>query len=314
MKLEGIHHITAITGDAPRNVDFYVRVLGLRMVKKSVNQDDPTVYHLFYADENGSAGSDLTFFEYPNARAGRAGAGMVHRDRPSRRVGRHARLLGRPARRRGRLDVAGGRWAAVRRPGGARARVPRRRRAGRAVDRPLDRGPGRARAAGLPRGPRLGRRSAQDREAARRGVELRVARRARVGGARRSRAAARSSSSRRPAAASAAPGTIHHIAWATPYDEHDAWRERVVDGGVQPTPVIDRFYFKSIYFREPGGDPLRTRHARARLRHRRARRDAGREARAAAGLRAAARAGRAAAHAAAGRPPMAAGTDALLTR
>ena len=57
MKLEGIHHITAITGDAPRNVDFYVRVLGLRMVKKSVNQDDPTVYHLFYADEHGSAGA-----------------------------------------------------------------------------------------------------------------------------------------------------------------------------------------------------------------------------------------------------------------
>ena len=74
MKLEGIHHITAITGDAPRNVDFYVRLLGLRLVKKSVNQDDPTVYHLFYADENGSAGSDLTFFEYPNARVGRAGA------------------------------------------------------------------------------------------------------------------------------------------------------------------------------------------------------------------------------------------------
>src|SRR3954451_24993328 len=79
MKLEGIHHITAVTGDAPRNVDFYVRVLGLRLVKKSVNQDDPTVYHLFYADEHASAGADLTFFEYPNARAGQAGAGMVHR-------------------------------------------------------------------------------------------------------------------------------------------------------------------------------------------------------------------------------------------
>ena len=51
MKLEGIHHVTAITGDAPGNVDFYTRVLGLRLVKKSVNQDDPTVYHLFYADE-----------------------------------------------------------------------------------------------------------------------------------------------------------------------------------------------------------------------------------------------------------------------
>src|SRR3954467_4111926 len=79
MKLEGIHHITAITGDAPRNVEFYAGTLGLRMVKKTVNQDDPTVYHLFYADEHGSAGSDLTFFEYPNARGGRAGAGIVHR-------------------------------------------------------------------------------------------------------------------------------------------------------------------------------------------------------------------------------------------
>src|SRR2546421_13087539 len=79
MRFEGIHHITAITGDAPRNLDFYTRVLGLRLVKKTVNQDDPTVYHLFYADEVGSAGSDLTFFEYPGAIPGRAGAGMVHR-------------------------------------------------------------------------------------------------------------------------------------------------------------------------------------------------------------------------------------------
>src|SRR3712207_1573195 len=79
MKLEGIHHITAITGDAPRNVDFYARVLGLRMVKKTVNQDDPTVYHLFYGDEEGAPGNDLTFFEYPGAQPGQAGAGMVHR-------------------------------------------------------------------------------------------------------------------------------------------------------------------------------------------------------------------------------------------
>src|SRR4030081_200205 len=79
MNLEGIHHVTAITGDAPGNVDFYARVLGLRMVKKTVNQDDPTVYHLFYADEKGSPGADLTFFEYPGAAPGRAGAGMVHR-------------------------------------------------------------------------------------------------------------------------------------------------------------------------------------------------------------------------------------------
>src|SRR5688500_1265745 len=79
MKLEGIHHITCITADAQMNVDFYARLLGLRMVKKTVNQDDPSVYHLFYADEQGSPGADLTFFEYPGAAPGRPGAGMVHR-------------------------------------------------------------------------------------------------------------------------------------------------------------------------------------------------------------------------------------------
>ena len=71
--------MTAITADAPQNVEFYAGVLGLRIVKKTVNQDDPTVYHLFYADERGSAGSDITFFEYPACARGRAGDGMVHR-------------------------------------------------------------------------------------------------------------------------------------------------------------------------------------------------------------------------------------------
>ena len=75
MRLDGIHHITAITGDAPRNVDFYTRVLGLRLVKKTVNQDDPSIYHLFYADEHGDPGSDLTFFEYPGAQPGARATG-----------------------------------------------------------------------------------------------------------------------------------------------------------------------------------------------------------------------------------------------
>src|SRR4051794_18712237 len=82
MRLEGIHHVTAITGDAPGNVDFYARVLGLRLVKKSVNQDDPTVYHLFYGDERGDPGADITFFEYPGSRRGTAGARGG--DRPAR--------------------------------------------------------------------------------------------------------------------------------------------------------------------------------------------------------------------------------------
>ena len=79
MHLEGLHHISAITGDARRNLDFYTRVLGLRLTAKSVNQDDPGVYHLFYGDEHARPGADLTFFEYPGAKPGRPGAGMVHR-------------------------------------------------------------------------------------------------------------------------------------------------------------------------------------------------------------------------------------------
>ena len=78
MKLEGIHHVTCITADAPGNVDFYARVLGLRLVKKTVNFDAPDVYHLYYGDERGTPGSIMTFFEFPGAMPGRAGAGMVH--------------------------------------------------------------------------------------------------------------------------------------------------------------------------------------------------------------------------------------------
>ncbi|MBV8998094.1 MAG: VOC family protein, partial [Solirubrobacterales bacterium] len=79
MQLDGIHHITCITADARGNVDFYARVLGLRLVKKTVNFDAPDVYHLYYGDDRGAPGSILTFFEFPDAARGRAGSGMIHR-------------------------------------------------------------------------------------------------------------------------------------------------------------------------------------------------------------------------------------------
>src|SRR6266487_6502199 len=78
MRLEGLHHVTAITAEAQQNADFYVETLGLRMVKKTVNYDQPDVYHLYYGDERGTPGSIITFFEFPGARRGRHGAGMVH--------------------------------------------------------------------------------------------------------------------------------------------------------------------------------------------------------------------------------------------
>src|SRR3954470_6649454 len=78
MKLQGLHHITMITGDARKNVDFYADVLGLRLVKKTVNFDAPDAYHLYFGDEQGSPGSILTWFEFAGAQRGRAGAGMIH--------------------------------------------------------------------------------------------------------------------------------------------------------------------------------------------------------------------------------------------
>src|SRR6267142_3663529 len=78
-KLDGIHHISAITADATQNLLFYEGVMGLRLVQKTVNHDNPSVYHRFYADEDGSPGADLTFFEYPGLERGRAGGGMSHR-------------------------------------------------------------------------------------------------------------------------------------------------------------------------------------------------------------------------------------------
>jgi glyoxalase family protein len=252
MKLEGIHHITAITGDAPRNVDFYVRVLGLRLVKKSVNQDDPTVYHLFYADENASAGADLTFFEYPQARAGRAGAGMihriVHRVASADTLDFWADRLGGEGVSVSRVD-SGLRFAD---PEGLEHEL----RVVEVPDKPLC-----ARSTEVPDEHALqGFHAVHAGVADARRSEALV--RDTLGFAERgdhhyeARGAARGGSIVfEPATARGfgGAGTVHHIAWASPMDEHEAWRARVLDAQCRPTPVIDRFYFRSVYFREPGG-------------------------------------------------------------
>ena len=253
MKLEGIHHVTAITGDAPVNVEFYVGVLGLRMVKKTVNQDDPTVYHLFYADERGSAGSDITFFEYPGILPGRAGDGMVHRvvfrvggpdalDFWEKRLGPHTKGL---QRSQDSLVFAD--------PEGLALEL--------AVDTSGDE-PLQANAPDVPAefairgfdGVRAFSRMPEASEDFFTGVlgfeseadSTWVARGAQRGGFYRFDPPPAD----RPLNGA---GTVHHVAWATPMDEHDEWQRRVAAGGADVTPVIDRFYFRSIYFREPSG-------------------------------------------------------------
>jgi glyoxalase family protein len=253
MRLEGINHITAITGDASRNVDFYTRVLGLRLVTKTVNQDDPTVYHLFYADEQGSPGADLTFFEYPGTRRGRPGAGMAYR--VSWRLGSAAslafwaeRLAALELERSVEADTV--RFAdpeglehellvqdvadtplravhpeipaehAVLGFAGVRA-YSRHEDASRALlrdvlaARPLD-----EHTLEL-RGSQRGGTISFDPAPEERGVQ--------------------------------GAGSIHHVAWGTTVAEHPRWHERVVAAGVPSTPIIDRHFFHSIYFREPGG-------------------------------------------------------------
>jgi glyoxalase family protein len=254
IELEGIHHITAITGDARANVEFYVGVLGLRMVKKTVNQDNPTIYHLFYGDDDGSPGMDLTFFEYPGAPPGSAGAGMVHRI--LWRVGSQAAL-----------DF----WATRLKESGANVHVldaavrfadPEGLEHELVIDSSGD-SPLRARADDIP--PELallgfeGARAYSD-DPARSSALLRDAlgfsgddgTTFEVRGSQRGGSWAYD-----PPPAGVTPieggGTVHHIAFASAPADHEAWRARALQAGAHATPVIDRFYFRSIYFREPSG-------------------------------------------------------------
>ncbi len=255
MKLEGIHHITAITGDAVGNVEFYTGVLGLRMVKRTVNQDDPTVYHLFYGDDDGSPGMDLTFFEYPGAMRGRPGAGMVHRI--VWRVGSAASLEFWAARLEEReTAIERGEDEGLRfcDPEGLEHELT----VSHAADEPL-----RASAPDIPAEHALlgfdGVRAYAVDPSRSAGLLLDTlgfttadGQTWEVRGERRGGTYAYDLAPPE-AVPSQGAGTVHHVAFASLPDEQEAWRARVADAGEHPTQVIDRFYFRSVYFREPSG-------------------------------------------------------------
>jgi glyoxalase family protein len=254
VKLEGIHHITAITGDAPGNVEFYTGVLGLRMVKKTINQDDPSAYHLFYGDEDGSPGADLTFFEYPDAARGRAGAGTVHRivwrvaspetldfwqerlqshDTVSQRDG-ESLTFADPEGLEHELVIAGSGEAPLR---ANSPQIPSEHALlGFEGARAYGRDP--ASSAGLLRDA-LGFSAGEDGRFEVRG---------------QARASFYAYDAPPPGVAPVqGAGSVHHIAFASQPADHEAWRERVMAGGGHPTELIERFYFRSVYFREPSG-------------------------------------------------------------
>jgi glyoxalase family protein len=253
MKLDGMHHITMITGDAQKNVEFYADVLGLRLVKKTVNFDAPEAYHLYFGDERGSAGSILTWFEFAGARRGRSGAGMIHtiqlgvaseasldfwadrlaandyaRERTDRGLafedydGLRLELVvaddGNPPLRAEHPEVPA--EHAILGVEGARAYIAGSLDADRSLlTRVLgfsELGEGEYRLDGDERHFHWGYDTSTERG---------------VMGA----------------------GTVHHIAWHSLDADHLSWQRRVAEAGMNVTPPIDRDYFNAIYFRQPQG-------------------------------------------------------------
>lgn len=261
--VKGIHHITAIAGPAQENLDFYAGVLGMRLVKKSVNQDDPGTYHLFYADAEGHPGTDLTFFPWPQLARPQLGHGLtteVSLEVPSGSLGfwgsrleRYGAQVGSPETRFGDtvlplVDPHGLRLALVESAAG------RRRPFAPWEGSPV---PGEHQVRGLygaqvwernasvtaafltsvlgfrPQGSENGwtRYGFEDAAGV---VDIRETpdeRRGKWG-----------------------VGCVHHLAWQVDDEEHQlAVRRQVEAAGGNATPVIDRFWFKSVYFQEPGG-------------------------------------------------------------
>src|SRR4051794_20922516 len=256
MNLDGIHHITAITGNAPTNVDFYTRVLGLRMTAKTVNQDDPTVYHLFYGDENAQPGADLTFFEYPGAMPGRAGAGMVHRI-----VWRVAspEALDFWAARLGDEGVA-----TTRGEGGSLVFADFEGLAHELVVDTTDDTPLIAEHPEVPAAVALqgfeGVRAYSSRLDGSALVLEQLMGATRRDGEQDSfelRGDARGGwitwDAPPPERGRTSAGTVHHIAWGTTDADMPAWIDRVTAAGIPNSGYVDRHYFHSLYFREPSG-------------------------------------------------------------
>jgi glyoxalase family protein len=261
MSVNGIHHVTAIASDAQSNVDFYVGVLGLRLVKKTVNFDDPLTYHLYYGTELGAPGTILTFFAWPNAFRGRMGSGQVNATGLSvpkgsigwwrERFKKHQVAFDLPVNRFGSevLPFQDGDGMVLELVEAEDAR-PEWRGGGVPAEYAIRGVHGvTAHEEGYEMTAELLTETLRFKQVGQEGNRFRYATADGAPGGiidvlctpdgQRSRGGA---------------GTVHHIAWRVPDDPDQlAWRKTLVGAGMNVSPVLDRQYFYSIYFREPGG-------------------------------------------------------------
>lgn len=262
MQLTGIHHLTAISADARGNHDFYTQVMGMRLVKKTVNQDDVSAYHLFYADKDANPGTDLTFFDWPVAREQRGTRAIT---RTALRVnGESALGFWRDRLKQGEVkEVDGRRTLAFEDPEGQRLALIDDGGAGSASPWEKSPVPAEHQIRGLGpislTVPEIGRtalvltqvmnmreaRSYDDD-----GHAVRVFEMGDGGPAAELHVTERSDL---PVTVQGAGG-VHHVAFRTPdATQYDAWAKRLAELRIPNSGKVDRFYFQSLYFREPNG-------------------------------------------------------------
>ena len=249
MELPGIHHVTAVSASIRQNHRFYTQTLGMRLVKRSVNQDDVTAYHLFYADAKGTPGTDLTFFDWPVPRE-RHGTRSITRT--------HLRVDGAGtlewwARRLRDLGVTAG--DVIERDGGAGEAYPWDRSPVPAEHQIRGLGPVVMSVPSLRPTDAILRqvlnmRPARDYPHPENGQHTVHVYEMGPGGA-----AAELHVAVQPDLPAVQPGAggVHHVAFRTPDDDYEAWAERLNALGVPNSGEVDRFWFQSLYFREPNG-------------------------------------------------------------
>lgn len=261
--VHGIHHVTAIAGDPRENLDFYTRVMGLRLVKRSVNQDAPDTYHLFFADAVGSPGTDLTFFPWPRMRPARPGAGVtveVPFAVPAGSLAYWQRRLADEGVAHDEVETRfGERTLPFQDPHGMRLALVETDEARETVPWAQSPVPPEHQLRGM-HTVRLWEGDLAPTEEVltallgfkQMGAEDGWHRYGVDGGGSGRLVDVRVTPDRRQA--SMGVGGVHHVAWRVPDDAAElALRERVARAGLQPSPQIDRFWFRSVYFREPGG-------------------------------------------------------------